>query len=358
MNATLDRFRYSFCEFCIRDCTSERVLRERYSGTFDFVFKRAIEDILSNEHEPHVLQYKEAIVFNDDVEYLRRSYSLEEVPKKISLFVHVYDEAFPPPRPKLCTIEQTNLLNRRNAKQREILEKKNSRRNEAPIPSEKRGDTSNYKINHEKNDFERILDDKLLDEEPIWRRKPSSTLSKKQKLESIAIFERTMTAEKDLKQGTLSPYMTTRGRFIGDKQLRLTFSGSGEKGGNYTTRSTKNGLQWSQLGSSKKSLLFNVDTRNKASVKTTVQKLQTPTTASSKKIQTFRHTTRPQLANEDLERPTTRKTETPKTMSSYQLKEAKLIGRQPLTFRESGKRPTQTVQRQSFKTLWPLNPKK
>ena len=58
---------------------------QKYFTQFNFYFAKPINEILANVNLPHVILFKDQLYDDADNGYLKRIYSLEEIPQRLNL---------------------------------------------------------------------------------------------------------------------------------------------------------------------------------------------------------------------------------------------------------------------------------
>ena len=96
---------------------SRDLLQRKYFEAFNFYFSKPINEIIANLSLPHVILYKDFLYYDDDGEYLKRSYRLDEVIPRIENLSKFYNNtAEGLTRPNLAVHEQNKIILKRNNK--------------------------------------------------------------------------------------------------------------------------------------------------------------------------------------------------------------------------------------------------
>ncbi|KRX03613.1 hypothetical protein PPERSA_04165 [Pseudocohnilembus persalinus] len=90
----------------------------KYSSSQNYYFTKDLNEILSNQRTKSVIKYKDQIQYDEEEEYLKRSYKLKEYPHKIKLLTEYYK--FHQDIPRMFCLPETVILNNFHDKKRRI----------------------------------------------------------------------------------------------------------------------------------------------------------------------------------------------------------------------------------------------
>jgi hypothetical protein len=89
---------------------SNRYLEQKYFEAFNFYFAKPINEIIANVSLPHVINFRDKEIEDEENEYLRRFYSKHEIGSRISALSSFFKNTYKPTFPNLCVIEQARVL--------------------------------------------------------------------------------------------------------------------------------------------------------------------------------------------------------------------------------------------------------
>ena len=95
---------------------SIEILRLKYRDIFNFYFSKPINEILANLSLSHVIFFKDLLYCDEENEYLKRYYKLQETFPRIKLLTEFYVYSFKETRPNLCIINSASIIIKRNNK--------------------------------------------------------------------------------------------------------------------------------------------------------------------------------------------------------------------------------------------------
>lgn len=96
--------------------TSKEILWNKYFHTFNFYFSKPITEIIADVELPHVSLFKDYLYYDDEREFLRRSYTTSEFQERHKLLCSLYNNLDFMTRPNLAVHSQNNIILKRNLK--------------------------------------------------------------------------------------------------------------------------------------------------------------------------------------------------------------------------------------------------
>ncbi|CAK67231.1 unnamed protein product (macronuclear) [Paramecium tetraurelia] len=90
-------------------------LEEKYFEAFNFYFAKPINEIIAQiPHASHVIYFKDYVILDERMEYLKRFYSNEEVGPRMDILIDFYTQNYKHMHPNLCVTDAHKIMNKRN----------------------------------------------------------------------------------------------------------------------------------------------------------------------------------------------------------------------------------------------------
>ncbi|CAD8126471.1 unnamed protein product [Paramecium sonneborni] len=90
-------------------------LQEKYFEAFNFYFAKPINEIIAQiPHAPHVIYYKDYVMLDERMEYMKRFYSQDEVKPRIDILTEFYIQNYKHMHPNLSATDAHKIMNKRN----------------------------------------------------------------------------------------------------------------------------------------------------------------------------------------------------------------------------------------------------
>ncbi|CAD8212127.1 unnamed protein product [Paramecium pentaurelia] len=105
------------CDLCKNGSRKmmKEYLQEKYFEAFNFYFAKPINEIIAQiPHASHVIYFKDYVILDEQMEYLKRFYNKEEIKPRIDILTEFYTQNYKHIHPNLSVTDAHKIMNKRN----------------------------------------------------------------------------------------------------------------------------------------------------------------------------------------------------------------------------------------------------